>query len=282
MATKEDFERIGNYARMYNQDQNIDRRKSTRVVPLEVLSLGCSRTGTLSMHNALTTLGFPTYHFSSIYDNVRDSDAWMDLLNAKFEGKGTISKAQFDGVLGHCGAVTDMPGILFAAELISYYPDAKIVLVERNIDSWYASWSAFLDDAMNPFIWALARLDSAVLGRIARIGGKCTALLAGSPSSIPAAKARSREEYQKYYALIRSLAPRDRLLEFKLDQGWEPLCKFLGKPVPNQPFPHVNDSASNKQGFKELGTMAMKRILMKGTLVATLVGVAAFATFKLR
>ena len=23
-------------------------------------------------------------------------------------------------------------------------------------------------------------------------------------------------------------------------KGWEPICKFLGKPVPNQPFPHEN------------------------------------------
>lgn len=35
--------------------------------------------------------------------------------------------------------------------------------------------------------------------------------------------------------------PRQRLLVFNLSQGWEPLCKFLGKPVPNKPFPHVND-----------------------------------------
>jgi hypothetical protein len=28
------------------------------------------------------------------------------------------------------------------------------------------------------------------------------------------------------------------------DLGWEPLCKFLGKPVPDVPFPHMNDAAS--------------------------------------
>lgn len=282
MATQEDFERIGNYARMYNQDQNIDRRKSSRVVPLEVLSLGYSRTGTLSMHNALTTLGYPTYHFSSMYDNVKDCDAWMDLLNAKFEGKGTLSKAQFDGIIGHVSATTDMPCISFAAELIAYYPDAKVVLVERNIDSWYASWSAFLDEAMNPFLWAIARLDPGVLGRIAKVGGQCTDLLNGSPTSLAAGKARSKEEYKKHYAFIRAITPKDRLLELDLKQGWKPLCDFLNKPVPDQPFPHVNDSASNKQGFKEMGIMAMKRILMKGTMASVLVGVAAFAAYKIR
>jgi len=38
--------------------------------------------------------------------------------------------------------------------------------------------------------------------------------------------------------------PKEQLLEFQVTQGWEPLCKFLGKPIPDEPFPHVNDSKS--------------------------------------
>src|SRR6187402_2001679 len=44
---KKDVDRIGNYAAMLLADQNIDRRNCRRVVPLEVLSLGYSRTGTM-------------------------------------------------------------------------------------------------------------------------------------------------------------------------------------------------------------------------------------------
>lgn len=32
-----------------------------------------------------------------------------------------------------------------------------------------------------------------------------------------------------------------------MSQGWEPLCAFLGKPVPNTPFPHVNDTKQFNQ-----------------------------------
>jgi two-component system response regulator WspF len=32
-----------------------------------------------------------------------------------------------------------------------------------------------------------------------------------------------------------------RLLVYSADQGWEPLCAFLGLPVPATPFPNVND-----------------------------------------
>ena len=37
-------------------------------------------------------------------------------------------------------------------------------------------------------------------------------------------------------------APRKlrRLLVFSVDQGWEPLCKFLDVPVPSTPYPLTN------------------------------------------
>ena len=34
--------------------------------------------------------------------------------------------------------------------------------------------------------------------------------------------------------------PGERLLVFSPKQGWEPLCAFLGVPVPDIPFPRVN------------------------------------------
>lgn len=26
--------------------------------------------------------------------------------------------------------------------------------------------------------------------------------------------------------------------------GWKPLCDFLGKPIPDEPFPHANEAAA--------------------------------------
>lgn len=34
--------------------------------------------------------------------------------------------------------------------------------------------------------------------------------------------------------------PKDKLLVWKLEDGWEPVAKFLGKPVPKGPLPHKN------------------------------------------
>lgn len=43
--------------------------------------------------------------------------------------------------------------------------------------------------------------------------------------------------------MVRGLVPKQNLLEWSVEDGWEPLCKFLGKPVPKEPFPRVNDAA---------------------------------------
>lgn len=52
MATEADYKRLGAWARMLEPDQQIDRHTSHRTVPMQVLSLGCPRTGTLSMQEA--------------------------------------------------------------------------------------------------------------------------------------------------------------------------------------------------------------------------------------
>ncbi|KAK3047498.1 hypothetical protein LTR09_011127 [Extremus antarcticus] len=250
---------------------------------MEVICPGYSRTGTLTMQKALEILGYPNvYHFSSIYDNVRDADIWLDLIAAKFEGRGTLTESSFDALLGHCGAVTDMPCLSFAPELISYYPDAKVVLVERDVDKWYQSWSAFLDNAMSPGLPILAKLEPYYLGRIAAVGTKGTDLLVGSGKSVAAAKARSREAYLKHYALVRSVTPKERLLEFSLADGWGPLCEFLGKPVPDVPFPHENDTARNTKSFEELGKMAVKRILTRAAYAVAVIGIPTVAFYMTR
>jgi len=46
---------------------------------------------------------------------------------------------------------------------------------------------------------------------------------------------------------IKSQVPADRLLIFSVDQGWKPLCSFLGKEIPKGNFPNVNDKAENEK-----------------------------------
>jgi len=285
MATEADFRRIGNYARMYNRDQNIDRRKCTRTVPLEVLCPGYSRTGTLSMQKALEILGYPTYHFSSMYDNVSECDLWLQAMNAKFDRRGDVlGKMFWDGLLGHVGAVTDAPCNLFARELVEFYPNAKVELVEREIESWFRSWTDFCQSAYNPVLYFIARLDPYWAGRIAGVGDFITQVQSGFAKDLGQVKARSRDAYKHHYRDVRELVENDkeRLLEFNLKQGWKPLCQFLGKDIPDVPFPHENDKESNRKGFEELGVIALKHILRSVVVVTTLIGALFVALYLYR
>ncbi|KAK4897383.1 hypothetical protein LTR27_004903 [Elasticomyces elasticus] len=279
MATEADFERIGNYARMYNRDQNIDRRGAHRTVPLEAICLGYSRTGTLTMQAAMSILGYPDpYHFSSIYDNVKDVDMWLEAVDAKFNGRGTLpDKAFFDGVLGHVGAVTDAPCNLFAEELVNFYPEAKIVLVERDIDSWFKSWMALCESSYDPVLNVITQFDPYWLGRIASLGGASTRIQAGHAGTIGQARVRSKAAYRHHYRDIQEFVPAERLLNFKLSDGWGPLCRFLNKDIPDEPFPHENETRANRQGFKEVGTIGMKHIATNVVIFLTAVGVPVAA-----
>lgn len=43
----------------------------------------------------------------------------------------------------------------------------------------------------------------------------------------------------------------DRLLVYEIGQGWEPLCQFLGMPVPDEPFPRVNERAALEEEIRK-------------------------------
>jgi len=40
---------------------------------------------------------------------------------------------------------------------------------------------------------------------------------------------------------VKTTIPSDQLLVFEAGDGWEPLCSFLGVPVPDGPYPRTND-----------------------------------------
>ncbi len=51
------------------------------------------------------------------------------------------------------------------------------------------------------------------------------------------------QTFESHNEHVRSVVPKSNLLEFRAPDGWGPLCDFLGKPVPNEPYPHLNDGS---------------------------------------
>ena len=51
---------------------------------------------------------------------------------------------------------------------------------------------------------------------------------------------KMRAKYLEHIERVRKLVPPEKLLIWNVKEGWEPLCKFLGRPVPEVPIPHEN------------------------------------------
>ena len=71
---------------------------------------------------------------------------------------------------------------------------------------------------------------------------------------------------------VKAEIPAERLLVFEVKQGWAPLCNFLGVPVPEDPFPNMNDTAEQLQRLR-----AMRRIsVLLWTAAVAGLGAAAY------
>lgn len=69
--------------------------------------------------------------------------------------------------------------------------------------------------------------------------------------------------YERHYREIRATAPPEQLLDFQLKEGWEPLCRFLGKDVPDVSAPHVNEAAEYARHIRKSRNNALKRLAKK-------------------
>jgi hypothetical protein len=64
---------------------------------------------------------------------------------------------------------------------------------------------------------------------------------------------------RRYHEEVQETVPADRLLVWEPADGWEPLCAFLGLPVPETPFPRLNDSAQFVERIIDGSLLAIRR-----------------------
>lgn len=142
-------------------------------------------------------------------------------------------------------ALSDDPCCLFIDELLSAYPNAKVILTTRDRTAWLHSMQSFILQILS---WRsmrlLSYLDPEFTGPYQALLNRTTTVLSQgqppcAPSSVPALLA----SFDSHYERVRTAVPADRLLEFHPRMGWEPLCEFLGVEVPEEAFPHLNSGS---------------------------------------
>ena len=202
-------------------------------MPLRVIGAGFGRTGTLSLKAALEQLGFdPCYHMAEIIGErpgVNDGhvDAWHAFVCA---GRPMDWQKLFAGYQ----ACVDFPTCIYYRELLAAFPEAPVVLTVRDPGAWYESWCALQTAARE--IRRVTQHDP----RMRRWGEFVEVLeerwLGGEPE-----RTRAIAAFERHVAEVKAGVPAERLLVFDVREGWAPLCAFLGRPVPEGPFPHLNE-----------------------------------------
>src|SRR5687768_7450999 len=189
---------------------------------LEVIGAGLGRTATFSLKFALEHLGFgPCYHMSEVFAGARRNvPLWLDAIDGR---------PDWDEIFVGFRSTTDYPACTWWRDLAAHYPDAKVVLTVRDPDSWFESVSETI-------------FSQGMQGSL--VGTPLGDMMQGVIFDAFGERIRDRAFMSEWFvrrnqAVIDALPP-ERLLVFSPKDGWEPLCAFLGAPVPAGPFPRVN------------------------------------------
>ncbi|KAI9044543.1 uncharacterized protein KD926_000454 [Aspergillus affinis] len=208
------------------------------------------------MQKALGVLGINCYHGANMYFSTPgEFKLWIHLIGAKFfdkeNDKPHYQRQNWDRILGSYNAASDIPCIMFAEELRGTYPDAKVILVSRDLETWRESFTSVVGTVMNDrkIVW-LSWIDRWRFGPFREIVMSSVRGLFGGTSTEHISETAIKV-YLEHYELVRRITPPEQLLEYELGSGWEPLCEFLGKPVPDEPFPRINDRESLKKSFHQ-------------------------------
>ena len=189
---------------------------------LSVIGAGFGRTGTESMKLALETLGRgPCHHMKEILANSEQIALWRAIA------RGDLP--DWEKAFAGYNSAVDWPAAFFWRELSEHYPDAKILLTVRSAESWYESMAGTIFKILK------ASTDPASIG-LTLIG---ESVFEGRFDD----RAHAIAVYEKNIATVQAAFTEQRLLTYNLGDGWEPLCRFLGEPVPDVPYPRSNTRA---------------------------------------
>ena len=214
-------------------------------MPLQVIGAGLGRTGTLSLKVALEQIGFgPCYHMAEVMMHPECTALWL---------RAQDGHPDWAAIFNGYTATVDFPGCTFWRELSAFYPQAKVVLSVRDPDKWFESTQSTI------FSPAMIQMLS---------GTPMKEFIEKSVFKAFGERIHDREfmvaAFKQHNTDVQRAIPADRLLVHEAAQGWEPLCTFLGVPVPATPFPRINDreemAAMMSEGAGGTGAPDISRI----------------------
>lgn len=236
---------------------------------LKIIGAGYGRTGTMSTQVALNILGFPCYHMIEVINNKANRkhvDFWLKVSRSK-----PGSQHNWQEVFANYSATIDNPGACVWRELMEAYPEAKILLTmhPQGAEAWYESTMDTIYFSENRWHFKVLGLFSPFVRKL----GEMSHHLVWQRNHKGTMENRDKAiaDYHQHIEEIKSLVPPEKLLLFSADQGWAPLCNFLGVEIPKMPFPRANDRTQIKRLNAAMIIGAYLILVLGATLFAGLI-----------
>ena len=203
---------------------------------LDVIGVGYGRTGTETLRDALEILGFgPCHHMHVMRDHPETYDPWRTFDNPE--------TADWPKLYAGFRSAVDFPTVAYWRELAEYYPDAKIVMTTRDAEQWYDSATASVlkllaekDQIKDPHHKEILAFSDKFVGNLYFEG-----------------RGPDRDyminRFHQHENDVRQEIAADRLLVYRVSDGWDPLCAFLGTGIPAQPFPFANTKGQYREAW---------------------------------
>jgi hypothetical protein len=221
-------------------------------MPLKIIGTGLGRTGTHTLKTALNHLGFgDCYHMVELFQ--------------KPEGLHYFEKAErgeavdWNRLFHNYNSAVDYPVARYFRQISDYYPEAKIIHTYRDPQVWFESAGKTIFIAgrlsMKRFLKFAAHytVSSEVRKRLPVLlyNRRLMKLEFGNDISD---KKKVIKKFEQHTENVIKKISSERLLLYNVSEGWEPLCKFLGVPVPAEKYPHTNTREEFYQKVEVIGT----------------------------
>ena len=177
-----------------------------------VFAIGLNKTGTTSLDAALRLLGYRTLHWGG-------PEARRGVRHAMATGAPLLDRLEPEPE-----AVSDLEEVTHNFELAArQYPGSRFVLTVRDLGEWLDSRRRHVERNRR------RRAEGTYRGRFLTI----------EPDAWAAEYRRHEARVHGYFAGREDLLVLDVARE---RDPWARLCGFLGRDVPDAPFPHANRS----------------------------------------
>jgi hypothetical protein len=215
---------------------------------MKVIGAGLPRTATTTQLIVLEQLGFaPCYHMRNLLGDLKGQLPLWERVVA--------GDPDWEAIFGGAQSMCDFPAARYYRELLEVYPQAKVLLSVRSAEGWVRSmretiWPIYHGESVMHHVSDARRIvdrdwDRFITLMSHMIWREETGALAGDHAT----DAGLAAIMERWNAQVKASVPADQLLVWEPAQGWEPLCEFLEVAVPDEPVPHVNDTAAFHEGI---------------------------------